>query len=305
MILQDIGIAIVAPGGCALDGGQVASGLRELEAHGAIVHNYYDHDRRFQRFGGTDDARLAALHEAARNPEVQVIMALRGAYGVSRILDRVDFGLLASSGKILTGYSDITSLHMGLLAMEGAMSYAGPMLYGDFGKPEPVAYTLESFARCLRGPTHTVEGEGAGNPVLDVSGPVWGGNLAILSHLCGTPYLPHVEGGILFIEDINEHPYRIERILIQLLNCGVLARQKALVFGAFTDYRLGPSDNGYDFEAMLAWLRERVPVPILTGLPFGHVPVRATIPVGAHARLASDGERFTLTMSGYPTLPHA
>ncbi|HEY1042409.1 MAG TPA: LD-carboxypeptidase [Telluria sp.] len=305
MILQDIGIAIVAPGGCAPDGEQVARGVRWLEAQGAIVHNYYDHDARYQRFGGTDEARLAQLHDAARDPDVQVIMALRGAYGVSRILDRVDFGLLASCGKILSGYSDITSLHMGLLAKEGAMSYAGPMLYGDFGKPDPVPYTVESFARCLRGPTQTVEGEGAGNPVLDVSGPVWGGNLAILSHLCGTEYLPNVEGGILFIEDINEHPYRIERIMIQLDNCGILARQKAVVFGAFTDYRLGASDNGYDFDAMLAWLRERLPVPILTGLPFGHVPVRATIPVGAHARLACDGQRFTLTMSGYPTLPHA
>ena len=305
MILQDIGIAIVAPGGCALDGEQVARGLRWLEAHGAIVHNYYDHEARYQRFGGTDDARLAHLHGAARDPDVQVIMALRGAYGVSRILDRVDFGLLASSGKILCGYSDITALHMGLLAKEGAISYAGPMVYGDFSLPEPVPYTLASFATCLRGPTQVIEGEGAGNPVLDVSGPIWGGNLAMLTHLCGTPYMPHVEGGILFIEDINEHPYRVERMLIQLLNSGVLANQKALVFGAFTDFRLGPADNGYDFEQMLAWLRERLPVPVLTGLPFGHVPVRATIPVGAHAQLSSMGDRFTLTMSGYPTLPHA
>ena len=305
MILQDIGIAIVAPGGCALDGEQVAQGVRLLEAQGAIVHNYYDHDARYQRFGGTDDARLAQLHDAARDPRVQVIMALRGAYGVSRILDRVDFGLLASCGKILCGYSDITALHMGLLAKEGAASYAGPMLYGDFGLAQPVPYTLDSFARCLRGPDHIVEGEGSGNPVLDVAGPVWGGNLAMLTHLCGTPYMPHVEGGILFIEDINEHPYRVERMLIQLLNCGLLANQNAIVFGAFTDFRLGPSDNGYDFDAMLAWLRARLPVPIVTGLPFGHVPVRATIPVGAHARLVSTGERFTLTMSGYPTLQNA
>lgn len=305
MILQDTGIAIVAPGGCAPDGGQVARGVQWLEAHGATVHNYYDHDARYQRFGATDDARLAQLHDAARDPRVQVIMALRGAYGVSRILDRVDFGLLASCGKILCGYSDITALHMGMLAKEGAISYAGPMLYGDFGKPEPVSYTMESFARCLRGPVHTVEGQGSFNPVLDVAGPVWGGNLAMLAHLCGTPYMPRVEGGILFIEDINEHPYRVERMLIQLLNCGLLASQKAVLFGAFTDYRLGPSDNGYDFDEMLAWLRARLPVPIVTGLPFGHIPVRATIPVGAHAQLVSTGEHFTLTMSGYPTLPHA
>lgn len=305
MILQHTGIAIVAPGGCALDGEQVARGVRWLEAQGATVHNYYDHEARFQRFGGTDQARLAQLHDAFRDPGVQVVLSLRGQYGVSRILDQVDFGLLASSGKILVGFSDITALHMGLLAKEGAISYAGPMLYGDFGVAEPVPYTVDSFVRCLRGPTHTVEGQGAGNPVVDVAGPVWGGNLAMLTHLCGTPFMPQVEGGILFIEDINEHPYRVERMLIQLLNCGILARQKALVFGAFTDYRLAPSDNGYDFDGMLAWLRERLPLPVLTGLPFGHVPVRATIPVGAHAQLSCDGDRFTLTMSGYPTLQHA
>lgn len=304
MIFQHTGIAIVAPGGCALDGELVARGVRWLEAQGATVHNYYRHEARFQRFGATDDARIAQLHDAARDPDVQVIMALRGAYGVSRILDRIDFGLLASSGKIVVGYSDITAIHMGLLAKEGAISYAGPMLYGDFGTSDPAPYTVESFANCLRGPTHTVEGEGKGNPVCDVSGPVWGGNLSMLAHLCGTRYMPQVEGGILYVEDINEHPYRVERMLIQLLGSGVLAHQKALVLGAFTDYRLGPSDNGYDFDAMLAWLREHLPVPVLTGLPFGHVPVRATIPVGAHARLASDGQRFTLTMSGYPTLQH-
>lgn len=297
-------MAIVAPGGCAPDGERLVRGIRHLESQGAVIHNYYDHGARFQRFGGSDESRLAQLHAAARDPAVQVVMALRGQYGISRLLGQVDFPMLASSGKIFVGYSDITALHMGLLA-HGAASYAGPMFFGDFACDEPVPYTVDDFVRCLRGPRHVVSGEGRGNPVLSASGTVWGGNLAMLVHLLGTPWFPQVEGGILFIEDINEHPYRIERMLLQLMHAGVLARQKALVFGTITDYRLAPSDNGYDFDAMLAYLRATLPLPVLTGLPFGHVPVRATIPVGAHGQLESRGDTFTLTLSGYPTLPDA
>lgn len=304
MSFPPIGLAIVAPGGCAPDGERLERGIERLASQGVTIHNYYNHAARFQRFGGTDEARLEQLHAAARDPDVQVVMALRGQYGISRLLGRIDFDLLAASGKIFVGYSDITALHLGLLT-RGAASYAGPMFFGDLACDEPAPYTVESFVRCLRGPTHAIEGAGQGNPALEVEGTVWGGNLAMLVHLLGTPYFPQVEGGILFIEDINEHPYRIERMLLQLMHAGVLARQKALVFGTITDYRLAPSDNGYDFDAMLAYLRATLPLPVLTGLPFGHVPVRATIPVGAHAQLASGGDQFTLTLSGYPTLPDA
>jgi muramoyltetrapeptide carboxypeptidase len=296
------GIALVAPGGYAPDPEAVTRGIARLESQGILVHNYYEHDKRHLRFGGTDEARLAQLNAAASDPDVQIVLALRGQYGMTRLMPHIDFDRMADSGKIFVGYSDITAFHMGLYAKRGAISYAGPMFAGDFGAAEPVDFTLDDFWHCLAGPTHTVAGQGAGNPRLDVTGTVWGGNLAMLMTLLGTDWFPRIDGGILFLEDIAEHPYRVERMLLQLMQAGVLARQQAIVLGDFSGYKLSPADNGYDFEQMLAYLRATLPCPILTGLEFGHIPRRVTIPFGARGRLVSEGADWTLTMSDYPTL---
>lgn len=295
-------IAIVAPGGHAPDDAALARGIARLEELGCVVHNYYDADKKFQRFGGTDAARLAQLNAAASDPQVQVVMALRGSYGLSRILPAIDFGAMAASNKLFVGYSDFTAFHMGLLAQTGAVSFAGPMLCDDFTKDDPVDFTLNQFWDCLNGPVHLVTAQAQNNPVLEVQGPLWGGNLAMLTHLIGSPWFPKIDGGILFLEDVGEHPYRIERMMLQLLHAGVLERQSAVLMGDFSQYRLGVHDNGYDFDAMLGYLRERAQVPILTGLPFGHIRARATLPCGAMAHLMSHQHGFELRLSDYPTL---
>ena len=302
MKTQQIGIAIAAPGGYALDDDALARGIARLEQQGHLVHNYYEPAHKFQRFGGTDAGRLAQLNAAAADPDVQVVMALRGSYGISRLLPQIDFDAMAASGKLFIGYSDFTAFHCGLLAKTGHISFAGPMLCDDYTRDEPVAFTQDDMWSCLRGPTHVVTGSGAGNPDLDVSGTVWGGNLAMLGHVLATPYFPTVDDGILFVEDVNEHPYRVERLLLQLLHAGVIGRQRALVLGDFSAYRLSPQDNGYDFEAMLAYLRQRLPVPVLTGLEFGHIRRRVTLPFGAPGRLLARDGAWTLTMTDYPTL---
>ena len=305
MITSQLGVAIVAPAGHTPDQAAVERGIARLEAHGCLVHNYYDPNAIHQRFGGTDAARLAQLHAAADDPDVQIVLAVRGGYGLTRLMPHIDFGRLAASGKLFVGYSDITALQMGLYASTGALSYAGPLLAGDFGAEEACAFTLDQFWRCLAGPTHRIAEEAAGNPCVDVAGTIWGGNLAMLASLLGTAWFPRIEGGILFVEDIAEHPYRVERMLLQLDQAGVLARQQALVLGDFSGYRLGALDNGYDFDAMLAYLRATLPIPVLTGLSFGHLPRRVTIPFGAQARLRSDAAGFTLALSDYPTLRRA
>jgi muramoyltetrapeptide carboxypeptidase len=305
VITQKIGIAIAAMGGAAPDNAAVEDGLARLRGQGVTVHNYYDHAQVHQRFGGSDEGRLAQLHAAAADPDVQVVMALRGAYGITRLMPHIDFDALAASGKIFVGYSDVTALHMGLMAKTGAIGYAGPMVCDDISAEQWDQFTLPDFWRCLAGPTHTVEGEGAGNPRLEAEGKAWGGNLAMVVSLLGTEYFPRIDGGILFLEDIGEHPYRVERMLLQLMHAGVLARQKAVLLGHFSHYRLGPNDNGYDFDGMVAYLRKTLPVPVLTGLPFGHLPRRATIPFGAQAQLLSRPGCFTLTLSDYPTVRHA
>jgi muramoyltetrapeptide carboxypeptidase len=297
-----LGIAVVAPAGYAPEPEAVERGIARLAAQGILVHNYYRHDARHQRFGGTDAERLAQLDAAVANPDVQIVMALRGAYGLTRLLPHIDFDRMADSGKLFVGFSDVTAFQMALYQRRRTISYAGPMFAGDFGAVEPVAFTLDDFWSCLAGPTHTISGQGAGNPALDVSGTVWGGNLAMIVSLLGTPYFPRIDDGILWLEDIAEHPYRVERMLLQLMQAGVLERQRAIVLGDFSGYRLGPMDNGYDFDAMLAYLRATLPCPVLTGLEFGHIPKRVTIPFGAQGRLASRADGWTLTLSDYPTI---
>ena len=299
------GIAIVAPAGCVADPSLVERAVARLEARGCIVRNHYDHSCIHQRFGGTDAARLAQLQAAVADPDVQLIIGVRGGYGITRLLPHIDFEALAASGKIVVGFSDFTALHMGLMARAGGLSYAGPMIAGDFGAEEPVDFTLDDFWQCLAGPTHTITARACGNPDVDVRGTVWGGNLAMIGSLLGTPYFPRIDGGILYLEDIGEHPYRVERLLLQLMQAGVLARQQAVVLGDFSGYRLGLLDNGYDADAMLDYVRRTLPLPVLTGLEFGHGPRRVTIPFGAQGHLRSGEDGFTLVLSDYPTLRRA
>ncbi|NNG21488.1 muramoyltetrapeptide carboxypeptidase [Telluria aromaticivorans] len=302
MITQQIGIAIVAPGGQALDPCAVERAVARLEAQGCLVHNYYDHASIHERFGGTEAGRLAQLQAAVADPDIQLIMALRGGYGTTRLLPHIDFEAIAASGKLVVGFSDVTAIHMGLMARTGASSYAGPMLVGDFGVRETVPFTLDDFWHCLAGPTHTITERASGNPCVEESGTVWGGNLAMIVSLLGTPYFPYIEDGILYLEDIGEHPYRVERMLLQLEHAGVLARQRAIVLGDFSGYKLGANDNGYDFDTMLAHLRATLRLPIINGLSFGHIARRVTIPFGAHGRLVSHRDGFSLGLSDYPTL---
>lgn len=296
------GVAIVAPGGYAPDETGLARAIARLQEHAGVVKNYYVPAEKFQRFGGTDDVRIAQLYAAAADPDVSIVLMLRGGYGLSRILRFLDFEKLGASGKIFAGHSDFTAFQMGLLAKTGAISFAGPMVCDDFTREDPSDFTMQHFWQCLTSPSHTVIASAEDNPRLETSGTLWGGNLAMLTHLLGTPYFPQIDGGILFVEDINEHPYRVERMMLQLLHAGVLARQKAVVFGDFSGYRLSDYDNGYDFGAMLAYLRAQLPVPILTGLPFGHIRDKVTLAVGCQAHLVSQADTFSLTMNGYPTL---
>ncbi len=303
--LVDIGVAIVAPGGYAPDEALLARAIGRLEAQGCRVRNFYDPAAKHQRFGGTDDMRAAQLHAAASDPDMQVVLALRGGYGMSRLLPALDLKMLAASGKIFVGHSDFTALQMALLAHAGGKSFAGPMICDDFTREHASDFTMHHFWQCLSNSSFAIVGSSQNNPAVDLSGLLWGGNLTMLTHLVGTPYFPDIDGGILFIEDVNEHPYRIERMLLQLLHAGVLARQSAILFGDFSSYRLSGYDNGYDFNAMLSYMRRQLSIPVLTGLPFGHIQDKVTLVVGCNAHLRSDMSSFELRMTGYPVIESA
>ncbi|MBL8384056.1 MAG: LD-carboxypeptidase [Burkholderiales bacterium] len=290
------GIGFIAPSGQNLDDAGLARAADYFRARGYRVVVPAAARRAHQRFAGTDAERLAALHAMAARDDVDLVMAVRGGYGLTRLLDRIDYAALAAGGKTYIGHSDFTALLCAGYARARLRGIAGPTAAFDFGAAAPSAFTEHHFWRVIEGDAVDVEVAGAvpRGAGARIAGRLWGGNLAMLAHLAGTPYLPRLRGGILFVEDVNEHPYRVERMLYQLLHAGVLARQKALLLGDFSGYRLGPNDNGYDFEAMVAHLAARLPIPVLTGLPFGHVRDKLSLPFGARAivEIAGDGYRL-------------
>jgi muramoyltetrapeptide carboxypeptidase len=251
---------------------------------------------RSQRFGGDDDTRLAAIHRvAAAAPSIA--MATRGGYGLTRLLDRIQWKQLARAaerGTRWVGYSDFTAIHMGLLAHTGTASWAGPTALDDFSRSDEAGgvdeVTRDCFCEAMGGELEAVGFRTeAGFDGLGVRGTLWGGNLTMLSSLMGTSHWPTVKGGVLFVEDVNEHPYRVERTLLQLHQAGVLARQKAVVIGAISAWKPSPLDRGYTVKTLVQHLRSVTRTPILTGLPFGHVHPKVSLPVGRKVQLLVQG----------------
>ena len=292
-------LCLYTPAGVVPTAPPLRLAVKRLRALGFDARLDADALLRHQRFGGDDAARLAAIHRVA-GAAPSIAMATRGGYGLTRLLDAIDWKLLARSvakGTRWVGHSDLTVLQTGLLAHTGAASWAGPMALDDFSRADDAGgvdeVTRDCFVEAMGGELEAVGFRTeAGFDGLDVRGMLWGGNLAMLCSLLGTRHWPDaklIKGGILFLEDVNEHPYRIERCLLQLQQAGVLARQKAVLLGAFTAFRSSPLDRGYSLKSAVARLRETIKTPLLTGLPFGHVHPKVTLPVGARVQLLVDG----------------
>jgi len=299
------GIGLYAPAGFATEPAAVGRAIARLEAAGHRVTVDPTCGTRWQRFSATDDERLAAVMRMAEDPAVELAIAVRGGYGWSRLLDRLDFAALARSRTRWLGHSDFTAFQLAALAHAGMATFAGPMAAYDFGAGTPSAFTLDHCWRLLGAERDAVACTLDG-PDIACAGTLWGGNLALVAHLVGTPHLPQVEGGILFLEDIGEHPYRIERMLYQLGFAGVLRRQRAVLLGTFNGFDLTPNDGGYDFAAMVEAVRARWNVPFLTGLPFGHCPDKLTLPVGGRCALTVRAGAAELAFSEYAVagVPH-
>ena len=301
-------IYVYSPSSAVRDKAAFRRGLRRLQALGHEVEVDEAALAVHMRFAGDDATRLAAIHRAAASG-ADVALISRGGYGLTRILPGIAYKKVAKAiegGTRFVGLSDFTAFQLALLARTGAISWAGPALGEDFGTVDAPDDIMEACFDDLvqdqgegtgwrlpaersvmapdsiasRGRSVLGDGEFAVRNAM-----LWGGNLSVLVSLLGTPYWPQVQGGVLFLEDVNEHPFRIERMLTQLLHAGVLAQQKAVLMGQFTGIRLAPHDRGYKLATVVAWLRSQIKVPVLTGLPFGHVPTKVLLPVGARVDL--------------------
>jgi muramoyltetrapeptide carboxypeptidase len=299
-------IYIYSPSGAVRDKAAFRRGVRRLKALGHEVEIDIDALASSTRFAGDDAQRVAAIHRAA-DSGADVALISRGGYGLSRILGDIDYGRVAQAIERKTqfvGISDFTAFQLALYAKTKVVSWAGPALCEGFGAdPAPDDIMEDCFNDMLLG-----QGEGVGwrrslkkrgIPIAsDIEGPVewgvqnatlWGGNLAMVVSLMGTPYFPSIKGGVLFLEDIGEHPYRIERMFTQLLHSGVLAKQKAIVLGQFTGFQLGSHDRGFNMAHVQRWLQTRIDTPVVDQLPYGHVQTKVLLPVGARVDLMVQG----------------
>lgn len=312
-----ISIHLIAPSGASLDDKSPLAGIEWLKSQGIAIQNPDCVHRVHQRFAGSDAERLNELNQLVTLDPKLIVIAMRGGYGIHRLLPKIEWSAIAQAvenGLQICGHSDFTTFELGLLAKTGAVTLSGPMLNYDFGKIDessktasPDKWMWQNFLSAVqdRKLDCTVNAAQAflGQTTTGaINGMLWGGNLTVLASLIGTSYLPsasQTKGGILFLEDVNEHPYRLERTLMQLLDAGVLSNQAAIMLGGFSGYRLYENDKGYTLESAIEAIREHLPnaIPILTDLPFGHQANKLTLPVGAKATLDYSATGFTLKAS--------
>ncbi|MET0256759.1 MAG: muramoyltetrapeptide carboxypeptidase [Luteibacter sp.] len=299
-------IRLIAPSGYPQAPEAMRRGIARLEFAGHRVTGQEVLERRELRFAGTDAQRAADLNALA-DPSRElpdIALAIRGGYGAHPLLPMLDYEGLAArlrgASVALVGQSDFTAVQCALYARSGIVTLGGPMLGGDFGAATLDEATWSHFWQTLESEVASAQWNVPDPVDLDIEGPLWGGNLAMLAGLVGTPYFPRIEGGIFFIEDLAEPPYRVERMLYQLLHAGVLGRQGVLVVGDFINYRVSEYDNGYDLDVAIDRVAAATGIPVVRGLPFGHGPRKFTLPFGAPGRLRVAAGHASLTFTGHP-----
>jgi muramoyltetrapeptide carboxypeptidase len=265
--------------------------------------------KRLGYLAGSDVERLSDFNNAIRSKRVRAILCIRGGYGTLRIVDRIDLQALKKNPKIIIGCSDITTIHSLLASRLNMASFHGPVAQGLCEADCP-SFTWNSFLQRITGAPEAIGSITSGydhyaSTVYSLKGgritaPLIGGNLAVLTSLLGTPYFPDLRGKILFLEEIGEMPFRIDRSLTRLIMSGALNGVVGFALGLFKDCEYRPPKEGeiveYKQKLRDVFIEKLLPFgkPIVVGLPFGHLPHNATLPLLAKATL--DGRRGDLIL---------
>lgn len=248
---------------------------------------------------GSDEERIKDIHKAFGNNKVKAVLCVRGGYGAPRLLSSLHYHKLSERAKIFTGYSDITSLQMAFFTQSKFITFAGPMPAVDFhSEIDPI--TEASFFRAVTsgeknldilGEFPANEAEFTGKGIAE--GRLIGGNLALLTALAGSKYLPDFKDKILFIEDVGEKPYRIDRMLNQFELMGQLSKLQAIVIGQFTDCQEEPDKPTLSIEEVFQRYIYKLKIPVIRNFPHGHIKRNITLPVGAKVKIDFAKKRFT------------
>ncbi len=280
----------------------LVQGVAYLEdlGHRVVVPEETLHTWRY--FAGSDEERLAGLHALIDDPAIDMVIAARGGYGLTRLLPRIDWNRVAAGAKTYVGFSDFTAFNMAAYACANLVTFHGPMVCVDYGRPECDTYAEQHFWMAVSRPSHRIDDIASEHGYDDrrIEGRLWGGNLSLLAHLVGTPYFPAIDDGILYVEEIAEEPYAVERLFLQLHHAGVLGRQRAVILGDFSDcVPTNPVRYPYTMVEVVDSLRQILTVPVLTDLPFGHLARKVTLPFGAPGTLSIRAGGYALSFSGH------
>jgi len=282
-------ILVVAPASAPLDESKLEAGLAHLRALGYVVETGRSVYRAHGYLSGDDTVRLEELNAALARPDVKAIFCVRGGYGTLRLLPWIDYASARKHPKLIVGYSDITALQLALYRKVGLTSVAGAMVAVDWGGIDPKSEA--QFWQVMSGAFPLDLAGPQGEPLHPVrpgkaEGTVLGGNLSLITRLLATPYLPPLEGAILFIEEVAEEPYRIDGMFAQLRLSGILDRLGGLVIGSITEWEPTHDRPSLALEDVLDHYLSNLPYPVAGGLLFGHVPEKISIPIGVRGRLA-------------------
>jgi muramoyltetrapeptide carboxypeptidase len=300
-------VALVAPAGPLLERDDLARAEALCRALGYQPVLGPNTAERHGYFAGTDDQRLADLNDGLRDPEIAAVWCIRGGYGTTRILDRMDFGAIAARPKPVIGYSDITAVLNAITRRTGVVTFHAPMArvsmpafarwhfervlasaeppgrLGRLPDPPDVLLPKENRIASLRGGV--------------AEGPLAGGNLTLLQCLIGTAHFPELDGAILFLEDVGEDLYRVDRMLAHLRMAGALERLAGVAVGRFTELKRAMADGALGFDEVLATYLLPLGIPVAYGFPIGHIDDQWTLPLGVRARLDADAGELELLES--------
>lgn len=299
-------IGLITPGS-AVTRNAFEKAIENMEALGFKVK--YSENMRVKKgfLAGTDQQRLDDLHNMFESPEINGIVCARGGYGSGRLLPHINYDLIKANPKVLVGYSDITALLFAIYGKTGLVCFHGPVGVSDF-----TDFTSEQFVKVLMKGKSKVKidvpksWEEIENPAFEMIkisdgtaiGNLVGGNLSLITAAMGTPYDLDFDGKIVFIEEIGESPYRIDRMLTQILNSGKLKNAKGLALGVFKNCETKPNDSDFDLSLSLKEvLLDRLSslnIPVIYGLPIGHIDDNATLPFGIPAELDVNAGRLTI-----------
>lgn len=303
-------VALITPSTFVSDPDLLATAERTVRYFGLNAKWGRNVKKKSGYLGGTAQERLDDLHTAFRDDEVKAIFCLRGGYGSAQLLDRIDYELIRTHPKIFIGYSDITALHLAIHRKTGLITFHGPVVLSHFSQYTQKQFKAAVFetkpigsvtnppdANPLR-PEHTLRTVKSGK----ARGRLVGGNLTLVSTTMGTPYEIDTRGGILFLEDVDEEPYRIDRMLTQLRLAGKLDSAAGIIFGECLDCKpkdYKPSFNStFTLGEILDNILGDLKIPVLAGLTIGHTNDQLTLPIGVVAALDADKGELVIEEAG-------